>query len=154
MIERIMVNFGIPFFVCVFLPVVVVWLIARTKQHETNRKAEIMLKAIEAGVPVDMKQFESHKKASRSIKQELLEKLNGACVTGLMGVAFLTLGIIRQYHPDFGGAGMMFSRWLLPAGAILLAVGVSLFVSYFAGKKLLTREIEAEEKTLDQSREQ
>jgi hypothetical protein len=33
-------------------------------------------------------------------------------------------------------------------------VGVSLFVSYFAGKKLLAREIEAEEKSLDQSREQ
>ena len=77
-IERILVNFGIPVFICVVLPVVVVWLVTRAKQNETNRKAEIMLKAIEAGVPVDMEQFKSaQKKAPVSIKQDLLEKLNG-----------------------------------------------------------------------------
>ena len=50
----ILTNFGVPVFVCVVLPIVIVWLVARTRQNEANRKAEIMLKAIEAGVPVDM----------------------------------------------------------------------------------------------------
>ena len=32
MFERILVNFGIPFFVCVVLPVMIVWLVARMRQ--------------------------------------------------------------------------------------------------------------------------
>lgn len=154
-IERILVNFGVPVFICVILPVVVVWLVTRAKQNETNRKAEIMLKAIEAGVPVDMEQFKSaKKKAPVSIKQELLDKLNGACITSLMGIGFLTLGILRVVNTDFGRNTLLNDFWLnrswLPAGCVLLAVGIGLFISYFVGKKLLAKEIEAEEKKLEQ----
>lgn len=149
-IERILVNFGVPVFICVILPVVVVWLVTRAKQNETNRKAEIMLKAIEAGVPVDMEQFKSaKKKAPVSIKQELLDKLNGACITSLMGIGFLSLGILRVVITDFGRNTLLNKFWL-PAGCVLLAVGIGLFISYFVGKKLLAKEIEAEEKKLEQ----
>lgn len=149
-IERILVNFGVPVFICVILPVVVVWLVTRAKQNETNRKADIMLKAIEAGVPVDMEQFKSaKKKAPVSIKQELLDKLNGACITSLMGIGFLILGILRVVITDFGRNTLLNKFWL-PAGCVLLAVGIGLFISYFVGKKLLAKEIEAEEKKLEQ----
>lgn len=149
--EDILVNFGLPVFICVVLPVTIVWLVARTKQQETNKKAEIMLKAIEAGVPVDMTQFEPAKKqkATKSIKQDLLEKLNGACITGLMGIGFLTLGILRTLNWEFG-RHMFMNKFWLPAGCVLLAVGIGLFISYFAGKKLLAKEMEAEEKKLEQ----
>ena len=149
-IERILVNFGVPVFICVILPVVVVWLVTRAKQNETNRKADIMLKAIEAGVPVDMEQFKpAKKKAPVSIKQELLDKLNGACITSLMGIGFLTLGVLRIVITDFGRNTLLNKFWL-PAGCVLLAVGIGLFISYFIGKKLLAKEIEAEEKKLEQ----
>ena len=149
-IERILVNFGVPVFICVILPVVVVWLVTSAKQNETNRKADIMLKAIEAGVPVDMDQFKSaKKKAPVSIKQELLDKLNGACITSLMGIGFLTLGVLRIVITDFGRNTLLNKFWL-PAGCVLLAVGIGLFISYFVGKKLLAKEIEAEEKKLEQ----
>lgn len=149
--EDILVNFGLPVFICVVLPVSIVWLVARTRQQETNKKAEIMLKAIEAGVPVDMTQFEPAKKqkATKSIKQDLLEKLNGACITGLMGIGFLTLGILRTLNWEFGRHVFMNKFWL-PAGCVLLAIGIGLFISYFAGKKLLAKEMEAEEKKLEQ----
>lgn len=154
--EDILVNFGLPVFICVVLPVAIVWLVARTRQQEINRKAEIMLKAIEAGVPVDMSQFEPSKKQKgpKSIKQDLLEKLNGACITGLMGIGFLTLGILRVVNTDFGRNTLLNNFWLnrswLPAGCVLLAVGIGLFISYFVGKKMLAKEIEAEEKKLEQ----
>lgn len=154
--EDILVNFGLPVFICVVLPVSIVWLVARTRQQETNKRAEIMLKAIEAGVPLDMTQFEPAKKqkANKSIKQDLLEKLNGACITGLMGIGFLTLGILRVVNTDFGRNTLLNNFWLnrfwLPAGCVLLAVGIGLFISYFVGKKMLAKEIEAEEKKLEQ----
>ena len=153
MLEDILVNFGVPVFVCVVLPIVIVWLVARTRQHETDRKAEIMLKAIEAGVPVDMSQFEpAKKKSAKSIKQELLDKLNGAIITGLMGIGFLVLGILRAIDPQFG-LNTFLNKWWLPAGGVLLAVGIGLFISYYVGKKMLAKEIEAEENALNQPKE-
>lgn len=149
----ILTNFGVPVFVCVVLPIVIVWLVARTRQNEANRKAEIMLKAIEAGVPVDMSQFEpAKKKSAKSIKQELLDKLNGAIITGLMGIGFLVLGILRAIDPQFG-LNTFLNKWWLPAGGVLLAVGIGLFISYCVGKKMLAKEIEAEENALNQPKE-
>lgn len=149
-IIEILSRFGVPVFICVVLPVMVVWLITRARQNETNRKAEIMIKAIEAGVPVDMDQFKSaKKKGSTSIKQDLLEKLNGACITGLMGIGFLTLGILRVVIADFGRNTLLNKFWL-PAGCVLLAVGIGLFITYFTGKRMLAKEMEAKERKLEQ----
>ena len=151
MLEDILTSVVLPIFICVVLPITIVWLIARTRQQETNRKAEIMIKAIEAGVPVDMTQFEPAKKQKgpKTIKQDLLEKLNGACITGLMGVGFLILGILRAINPMFASHTFLNKFWL-PAGGVLLAVGIGLFISYFVGKKMMAKEIEAEEKKLSE----
>lgn len=139
----------IPIFVCVVLPVTIVWLVARTKQNETNRKAEIMLKAIEAGATVDMNQFNTVKKSPKTIKQDLLEKLNGACITTLMGIAFIVWAVVGYYKPEFTD-GKFFNHLAPMAGGIMLAVGIGLFISYFVGKKMLAKEIDAEEKKLAQ----
>ena len=139
----------IPLGVCVVLPVLIVWIIARTRKNETDRKAEVMLKAIEAGATVDMNQFNPEKKAPKTIKQELLEKLNGACITSLMGLAFLALSLWSEF--GHGLPDDLFMEDLLPvAGCVMLAVGVGLFISYFTGKKMLAAEIDAEEKNLYQ----
>ena len=136
----------VPIFICVVLPVTVVWLVARTRQNEANKKADIMLKAIEAGVPVDMEQFNTdRKKTPKTIKQGLLDKLSGACITSLIGIALIVLFLVNQYGP---GLDIFFDNMFPIAGVILLAVGIGLFISYFVGKKLLAKEIEAEEKAL------
>lgn len=142
----------VPIFVCVVLPVTIVWLVARTKQNETNRKAEIMLKAIESGAPIDMEQFQT-KKVSKSIKKDLLEKLNGACITTLMGAGFLIYAIVGYVNPAWV-ADKMFTRLSPIAGCVMLAVGIALFISYFVGKKMLAKEIEAEENSLNAPKEQ
>jgi hypothetical protein len=45
---------------------------------------------------------------------------------------------------------MFLNKLWLPAGCVLLAVGIGLFISYFVGKKMLAKEIEVEEKKLEQ----
>jgi hypothetical protein len=131
----------VPIFVCVILPVAIVWIIGRTRQNETNRKTEVMLKAIENGAPIDPDMFKRPEKTPKTIKSGLLEKLTGACITFLMGAAFLALYFLNV---DF------FHNLLPVAGGIMLAVGVGLFISYFVGKKMLAKEIEAEEAALKQ----
>ena len=57
-----------------------------------------------------------------------------------MGAAFLAMYVLKV---EF------FLADLLPiAGFILLAVGLAMFISYFVGKNMLAKEIEAEENTL------
>ena len=48
-----------PIFICVVLPVAIVWLVMRTKQNETNKTAEIIIKAIESGNPIDQDFFKT-----------------------------------------------------------------------------------------------
>lgn len=127
----------VPIFVCVILPVAIVLIVGLTKQNETNRKAEIMLKAIESGTEIDPAIFASKEKP-KTIKQELLEKFTGACIVSLMGIAFLILWFV-------GSPSFYMSNMMPVAGGVMVAVGLGLFISYFVGKNMLAKEIEAEE---------
>lgn len=135
MLEDILV----PIFICVLLPVAIVWIVGRTRQNETNRKTEVLLKAIESGAQIDADMFKDKEKTPRSVKQQLLDKLTTGCITSFMGAAFLAMYVLKvEFFAD-----------LLPiAGFILLAVGLAMFISYFVGKNMLAKEIEAEENTL------
>ena len=142
--EQIFIVIG----VCVVLPVLIVWLITRARQHDTDKKTEIMLKAIESGAQVDPALFKARQPKTRSIKEELMDKFTGACVTSFMGIAFLVTGLLNQSNPGMF-KGLWFMQTSSYAGAILLAVGVALFLSYLVGKRTLAKEIEAEEKNLE-----
>ena len=74
----------IPVCVCVVLPVMIVHLVTRARQNETNKKTEIMLKAIEAGASIDADFFKD-KNSPRTIKERLLKRLVWGCITGLSG---------------------------------------------------------------------
>ena len=39
--------------VCVVLPVLIVWLVLRYKKHNLDRRTEVLIKAMEAGIPID-----------------------------------------------------------------------------------------------------
>ena len=136
-----MYEIWIPLGVCVILPIMIVWIVSRTRQKEVDRKAEIMLKALEAGVEINPDFFKNKKDDRMKIKTDLLDKLSGACITSLMGVAFLVLHFFGFVHG--------WASYLPLAGVVLLAVGIGLFISYFVGKKFLAKEIEAEEKRLE-----
>ena len=137
----------VPIFICVVLPVAIVWIVSYYRRLAAEKKAEVMLKAIESGTPVDPDFFKPEKKKAPSLKEKLLERLNGACVTSLMGVAFL---VVHFFFPDHNFVG--FGSFLPLAGAILLAIGIGLFVVYFASKKMLAKEIEAEENKLNEEK--
>ena len=125
--------------ICVILPVLIVWIVTRARQNAVNKKSEIMLKAIEAGVPVNADLLTSKKK-TRSIKRDLVDRLTGALITSLMGLAFLILYFVKVNTFNTG--------LFLLAGALMAAVGIGLFISFYVGKKMLAKEIEAEENVL------
>lgn len=136
----------VPIAICVVLPVLIVFIVGRVRQNEINRRAEIMLKAIENGQTINPELFKTSESKKKTIKEDLLEKLSGACITFLMGTSFLCIGLLYSFHPTW--RAFLSPSLMLVAGGVLLAVGVSLFITYFTGKKMLAKEIEAEEKAL------
>lgn len=146
--EDILVPIGI----CVVLPVMIVWLITRTRQNETNRKTEIMLKAIEAGATIDADFFKAQQdqRGPRTIKERLLKRLTGGCVFTLMGAAFVVIGFVNRSM--IRATHMSNDSFTIPCifGGIFLAIGISLLVAFFVGKKMLAKEMEAEAKALEQ----
>lgn len=141
----------VPIFICVVLPVAIVWLVQRAKRHETDRKAEIMLKAIESGVPIDADMFKSKSSKPQTVKEKQLGRLTGACVTSFLGIAFIVCGLLLR--DEMAGA-FRFSPLPMPiVGGILIAVGLALFIVYFVGKQMLAKEMEAEEKALEEPRQ-
>ncbi|MBR3029852.1 MAG: hypothetical protein IKH93_01710 [Bacteroidales bacterium] len=136
-------NFMLPIAVCVILPVLIVFIIGRVRKNETDRKAEIMLKALENGATIDPEYFKSSRpKKQRSIKERLLDRLTGASVTGLIGVAALVYGI---WKGNLGGWDEG-DRILILIAAVLIAIGIANLVFFIIGKKMLAKEIEEEEK--------
>lgn len=137
----------IPISVCVVLPVMVVWLVNRTRQNEINRKADIMLKAIESGATIDANFFKAQQEKN-SIKERLLKRLTGACIFTLTGLVFAVIGIFNWTNLT---ENMSNDSAVIPMifGGLFLAIGISLFVVFFVGRKMLAKEIEAEEKALE-----
>ena len=141
-------NALVPICICVVLPALVIWLIGLVKQNETNRKAEIMLKALDNGAKIDSDFFKSSS-GSKTIKERLLGRLTGACVTGLIGIAVLAVAIYMRCTLNWGSNGDVIIIFTL-LGGILLAIGTALFIVYFCGKKMLAKEIAAEEKQISE----
>lgn len=138
----------IAFGILVAMPVMIVWLINRTRQNETNRRTEIMLKAIEAGTTVNLDLFETQKKKNpKTIKERLLGYLMGGCMTILLGVVGLVVSyIIVQEEHGFGPVSLM----SVVASGVFFSTGISLIIAYAVGMKTLAKEIEAETKSLEQ----
>ena len=80
----------IPICICVVLPVLIVWLVGKVKQNETNRKADIMLKALDNGSKVDIDFFRS-RNDSKTIKERLLGRFTAACITSLIGIVVIVV---------------------------------------------------------------
>ena len=132
--------------ICVVLPIAIVWLINRRRTNETNRRAEILLKAIEAGSTVDLNLFQEPQK-QRSIKEKLLNRLTAAWVVTLIGLSIIAFGISMYCLIDNSSEELLVIAGI---GGIIMTFGIALFGVYFAGKKLLATEIEAEAKSKEQ----
>ena len=139
----------VPLGICVVLPVLIVWLVTRTRQNETNKKTEIMLKAIESGATIDANFFNDAHKKQKSTKERLLNRLIWGCATSILGVGLAILGIVQWVNWNGTTSNDSFVVPLIFAG-ILLAIGIALFIGFFVGRKMLTKEMEAEEKSLEQ----
>ena len=126
------------------LPIVVVWLVVRHRMNETNSRTQIALAAIEKNPDMDIEEL--LKKISSSgklLKEKLLKKLLWGTLTTLLGLGLIGFGIFLGENQLGGTDDPLVS---ICFGLISLGVGIAFLINYFVGKKMLAKEIEAEEK--------
>ena len=126
------------------LPIVVIWLGIRQKMNETNQRTQIVLAAIEKNPEMDieelMKKISPKKKL---LKEKLLSNLLWGSVIALFGISILVYALLIDYR---GGMDPDDLIRIYFTGGILLAIGIAFLAHYHISKKMLAKEIEAEER--------
>lgn len=125
------------------LPIIFIWMETRRKMNETNARTQIVTAALEKNPDMDveelMKKISPKKKL---LKEKLLTKLLWGFITSLLGIGLIVLGI---YMKSSGLGIDVDVQTALCFGLILLAIGAAFIINYGVGRKMLAKEIEAEE---------
>lgn len=122
----------VPIFVCVVLPVAVVLITVLGKMNADNRRAQIIIKAIEANNDVDVdKLAESMRRPHKSPRELLNLRLLRGCIFSLLGVALVVAGLV---FINYQATRDTIALFMLSGGASL-AVGVSYLVVYRVSRK-------------------
>ena len=134
--------------VCVVLPIVIVALSLRHKLESEKNRKDIILAALEKNSNINVEELvKMMNKPDKMIKEKLLSKFQWGIFTSIIGLGFLILSSIMGYTGGFSTDNIQF---LGISGAVLLAIGVAFLLTYFYGKKMLSKEMETEEKNMQQ----
>jgi hypothetical protein len=132
------------------LPILIVWLDNRKKINETNQRTQIVLAALEKNAETDVedllkKMAPTQKKTL--LKEKLLMILLLGCVMGFLGIALIGFCIVQGFIGGMPTEGLQVFSFF---GVILLAIGIAFLLNYVVGKKMLAKEIEAEQAKLSE----
>lgn len=122
----------VPIAVVVVLPVLIVWLIARVKINNDNRRSEALLEAIRQGSNVDADRLAKFFSRENRTPAELLNLrlLRGSIFT-LLGVAFCVVSIVTDYVGIAGSDGIL---GFAVTSAVAFAIGVGYLIVYFVSR--------------------
>ena len=131
-----------PIGICVVLPIIIVWLNMRRKTNETNRRTEVLLAAIEKNPDMDMEDFiRKMNPKTKTTKERLMSRL-------LWGLVFIAIGastLLSDIYHVYTTGGVIGPVDLFTSVCLLL-IGISFVAVFFISKRMLAKEIEAEEK--------
>ena len=126
----------------VVLPIAIVAIVFRSALASERNRKEIVLAVLEKNPDIDVEQLMKNlKKSEKLIKEKLLARLERGCLCCLMGVAFMLLYFFL---------GVQSEDLIVVVGAALIAVGIAFLVSYFVGRRMLAKEMEAEQQNMKQ----
>ena len=128
------------------LPIFAIWMGIRKEINESKNRTQVLLSAIEKNPDVDIEELMAKISPKKKLlKEKLLNKLLAGSITSFLGIGFLGYTAYMSY---VGGCSKLEMYAL--AGIILLGVGIALFINYFVGKKMLAKEMEAEERKMEE----
>lgn len=135
-----LVELLIPLGVAVVLPITIVAIVFKSVLASERNRKEIILAALEKNPNLNVEDLVKRmKKSEKLIKEKLLAKLQRGCLCCLMGVALVLLYFFLSVQNEF----------LIITGTALIAIGIAFLVGYFVGRRMLAREMEAEEQSMN-----
>lgn len=135
----------------VILPITIVFLTSRKKmQFEKNRK-EIILAALEKNANIDVEELvKKMNKPEKLLKEKLLKKLQWGMLAFFLGIGLIGFGL----YLELANAGLYSDVLTYICGGVAsFAVGIAFLANYHVGKKMLAKEMEAEEQKMRQSKQ-
>lgn len=137
-----LVQILVPIGVAVVLPIAIVAIVFRSALASERNRKEIVLAVLEKNPDIDVEQLMKNlKKSEKLIKEKLLARLERGCLCCLMGMAFMVLYFFL---------GVQDEDLIVVVGAALIAIGIAFLVSYFVGRRMLAKEMEAEQQNMKQ----
>ena len=141
-LEDILVPIAV---VCV-MPIMIVWFMVRKKMNETNTRTQIVLAAIEKTPDMDLEELmEKISPKKKLLKEKLLTKLLWGSIIAFLGIALIGYCIFQGIA---GGMNTSDLQQFSLYGAVLLGIGIAFLINYHIGKKMLAKEMEAEQNKL------
>lgn len=134
-----MTGILVPIFICVVLPVAIVLIVFLYNMNSDNKRAQVLIKAIEANKDIDTdKLAEAFSKPRRSPREILNLRLLRGSIFTLCGLGFVIFGLVGLAN-DFM---IRMEPVMIPmiCGASCLAVGISYLIVYFVTRKQLADE--------------
>ena len=133
----------------VILPISIVYLSLKSKMASEKNRKDIILAALEKNANVDIEELvRKMNKPEKLLKEKLLEKLQWGMLAFILGVGMIGYGIYLNCNLVGGSTDPLVS---ISIGLVLLAVGIAFLANYQIGKKMLAKEMEAEERNLRQA---
>ena len=128
------------------LPIVVVWLAIRNEMNKTNQRTQIVLAAIEKNPEMDLEELMAKISPKKKLlKEKLLTKLLWGGIISLVGFSILACNLWIDWK---GGADPEMLFLLYAIGGVMFGIGLAFIINYLVGKKMLAKEMEAEQKKL------
>ena len=133
----------------VILPITIIFLALRSKMASERNRKEIILAALEKNADIDIEELvRKMNKPEKLLKEKLLKKLQWGMLAFILGVGMIGYGIYLNCNLVGGNTDPLVS---ISIGLVLLAVGIAFLANYQIGKKMLAKEMEAEERNLRQA---
>lgn len=139
---NLMEDVLIPICVCCVLPISIVLIVFIYRNRALAQKTEVIKLAIEKGAKIDpdtlMDALSGRNSKSKTVMSRLLNRLT-------WGILLLLTGIVSGIVLLCQGPDAMPDSKYVVVSIASLSVGVALLVSYFVGRKMLGKEVAAEE---------
>ena len=133
----------------VILSISIIFLVLSGKMALERNRKEIILAALEKNADIDIEELvRKMNKPEKLLKEKVLEKLQWGMLAFILGVGMIVYGIYLNCNLVGGSTDPLVS---ISIGLVLLAVGIAFLANYQIGKKMLAKEMEAEEWNLRQA---
>ena len=130
-----MVEILVPIFCGCVLPIAIVLIVSMRKKNSDNKRAEILIKAIESGEELDADKLAEALGKPRLTPLEVLNaRLLRGCMFTLVGLA---LAVLYLVWPESDMSSLL--AFIL-FGAISTAVGIAYLIVYFVTRRQVNDE--------------